>query len=122
MQALGYLGALIRQIDSIENLIASLPANDKLRPQLARVLQVENQLKVLIWPIEEEQNYLMLFAGESTDDDVGVWFLQKEGVEKVSVIPIIRQDLKSKFGEDQSPLRKLVLSLGESQAKLLQGI
>lgn len=108
--------------EMIKTLIASLPANDKLGPQLERIIQSENQPRVLIWPIEELQNYLILFAGKSTDEDVGVWFLQKEAAEKVSVIPIIRQDLKSKFGEDQSPLRKLVLDLGESQAKLLQGI
>lgn len=101
--------------DQIEKLTPQ-QNNPKLKAQLQIIATQDNRNRVLIWPIGANGTFLILFAGEASGDDVGIWFLntQKEDLE-----PVLRLDLKPKPGENQGPLREFVFELGQTQEKLL---
>lgn len=88
----------------------------KLKLQLDRMLEPANKTQVVIWPLGIEETFIILFAGENSDEDVAVWYYDRPDK---GLISIIRADLKSKIDEDQNPLRKFVLKMGRSQAVLL---
>lgn len=86
--------------------------------QVERMHREENRERVLIWPIPAKSCYLLLFAGEFSQNDVGIWFLDKN---KASLEPVVRIDLKEKPSENQAPFREFVFELGLAQQKLLRG-
>lgn len=86
--------------------------------QVERMHREENRERVLIWPIPTKSCYLLLFAGEFSQNDVGIWFLDKN---KASLEPVVRIDLKEKPSENQAPFREFVFELGLAQQKLLRG-
>lgn len=93
-------------------------SNPKLKAQLKRIAAAENQNQVLIWPIESDQRFLILFAGEISGEDVGIWYLDTENQ---ILSPVLRLDLKPKAAEDQEPLRRFIFTLGNAQARLFGG-
>lgn len=86
--------------------------------QVERMHSEESQEQVLIWPILARSSYLLLFAGEISDNDVGIWFLDKS---KALLEPVIRIDLKGKPSENQAHFREFVFALGLAQQKLFRG-
>lgn len=96
--------------------LSTQQTNVNLQTQLKVMLASENQHKVLIWPVKASNTFLLLFAGDTSGKDVGVWFLDEPQQE---LTPVLRLDLTPKPSENQAPLREFVFALGQAQAKLL---
>lgn len=91
---------------------------DAIEKQLELIVAVENQDRVLIWPVKKRKAHFILFAGKESEKDVCIWYLDRSQ-DKPILESVIRLDLKPKSKENQEPLREFVFNLGKDQAALL---